>query len=111
MEQILANIQPELFILIIFIYALGLFLKLNDRFKKEYTIPYILLLVSVITCILWMGIVLSMGFKAIIIITAVVQGVLIAAIAVFGNELIKQQFNKKFDDVTYDPKDVSKYLK
>jgi|LGOV01.1.fsa_nt_gb heme/copper-type cytochrome/quinol oxidase subunit 4 len=99
MENILKLVHVELFILIAVLYCLGLFLKLNKGFKREYTIPYILYGISLVLCQLYMSIVMDLGFGADIIITSFIQATLIAAVAVFGNELIKQGRVKKYDDV------------
>jgi len=98
MDKIIELIRPELFILVVFIYCLGLFLKLNKSFKKEYQIPYILLLVSIAICQAYMSKVLGLGFSAAVVITSLIQAVLIAAVAVFGNNLIKQATVKRNED-------------
>lgn len=95
MEKILEFIQPELFILIAVIFALGMFLKLYPKFTQEWQIPFILLGISIILTILYVAVVLGNGFSAAVIIAAFIQGVLIAASAVFGNELIKQFIKKR----------------
>jgi len=99
MDNVLEFIQPELFILIPVLFALGLFLKLKKDFKKEYTIPYIILGISIVLCQLYMSIVLELGFAPKIFIISFIQSVLIAAVPVFGNELIKQAVVKKKDDI------------
>lgn len=109
MDKILSMIQSELFILIIFLYALGMFFKLYEGFKKEYTIPFILLGISVVICQLYMSVVLNMGFSADVVIVSLIQAVLIAAVAVFGNNLIKQMTVKRYEDtvkILSNPKEV-----
>lgn len=98
MDNILSLIRPELFILIAVLYCIGLFLKLNPNFKKEYTIPYILVFISIVLCQAYMSIVLEMGFAPKIIIVSFIQAILIAAVPVFGNELLKQALRKRLDD-------------
>lgn len=95
MENILEFIRPELFILIVFLYCVGLFLKLNKGFKQEWAIPYILLTVSFIITLAYVCIVLEEGFLPPVIVAVVIQSVLIAAVTVFGNELIKQILVKR----------------
>ena len=90
MENILEFIRPELFILIVFLYCVGLFLKLNEGFKKTWTIPYILLGISFLITLAYVSIYLGEGFSPPVIVAVVIQSVLIAAVTVFGNELIKQ---------------------
>ena len=98
MELILEFIRPELFILVVFLWCLGLFLKKAPWFKAEWAIPFILLGVSVIFTIVYIAIVLNEGFLAEVIITGIIQATIIAALAVFGNELLKQGFVKRVED-------------
>jgi len=95
---VLEFVRPELFILIIFIWSLGLFLKKAPWFTGEWKIPFILLAVSVVFAILYIAVVIGEGLTAPVIISAVIQGVIIAALAVFGNEAIKQYFIKRPED-------------
>ena len=89
-ELILSYVRPELIILVVFIWAIGLFLKKAPWFKSEWQIPFILLAISILFAILWIAIVIGEGWAAAVIISAIVQGVLVAALAVFGNEAFKQ---------------------
>lgn len=98
MEEVLNYIKPELVILVVFLYVIGLFLKKSPSFKTEWQIPFILLAIGVIFTVLWICIVNGEGFMAPAIISAVVQGVLIAGMAVFGNELIKQWSVKRLKE-------------
>lgn len=95
MENILEFVRPELFILIVFLYCAGLFLKKWDGFKKEWTIPYILLGISIVITMAYVSIYLGEGFSPPVIVAALIQAVLIAAVAVFGNELLKQFLVKR----------------
>lgn len=99
-NTILQFIRPELSILIIFLYCLGLFLKKTPAFKKEWMIPFILLIVSVISTIAYTAVVLGDGFTPPVIVAAIIQSVIIAAVTVFFNELIKQVTLKKSLDET-----------
>jgi 1,4-dihydroxy-2-naphthoate octaprenyltransferase len=98
MTIIIDFIRPELFILGIFLYCIGLFLKLIPAFKAEWAIPFILLTVSIATTILYVGVVLGLGWSGAMIITAFIQGVLLAALTVFANQLIKQLVVKRAQD-------------
>lgn len=98
MELILKFIKPELFILVVFLWCLGLFLKKAPWFKAEWAIPFILLGVSVIFTIVYIAVVLGEGFLPEVIITGIIQATIIAALAVFGNELIKQGTVKRKED-------------
>jgi succinate-acetate transporter protein len=95
---ILQFVRPELFILIVFIWCIGLFLKRAPGFKGDWKIPFILLFLSIIFAILYVAVIIGEGFTGPVIISAVIQGVIIAALAVFGNEAIKQVFVKRLQD-------------
>lgn len=92
MEEVMNYIDPRLFILVVFLYAIGLFLKLSPKFKEqnEWQIPFWLWGIGLIFTILWTCVVLENGFGAAVIIASIVQGTLIPALAVFGNEAVKQ---------------------
>ncbi|MBR0597187.1 phage holin family protein [Sinanaerobacter chloroacetimidivorans] len=95
MESVIAFIRPELSILIVFLYCVGLFLKLNKSFRKEWMIPYILLVISFVITLAYVSIYLGEGFSPSVLIAVIIQSVLIAAVTVFGNELIKQVHVKR----------------
>lgn len=95
METIIESIRPELGILIVFLYCVGLFLKKWEGFTKEWMIPYILLGVSFLITLAYVSIYLAEGFGPPVIVAVVIQSVLIAAITVFGNELLKQILTKR----------------
>lgn len=90
MDNIMDFIRPELFILVIFLYCVGLFLKRWKGFESNWSIPYILLGVSFVITLLYVCVYLEEGFNPQTIIAAIIQSVLIAAVTVFGHELIKQ---------------------
>lgn len=91
MEQVTNYINPELLILVPVLYFIGMALK-NSKTKDEL-IPFILGLISVILCVLWVvGTNNIQNYKDVVmaIFTALVQGVLIAGASVYSNQLIKQ---------------------
>ncbi len=90
MENIMSFIRPELFILVIFLYCVGLFLKLYHGFNRDWMIPYILLAVSFLMTLAYVSIFMDEGFAPPVIVAVIIQSVLIAAVTVFGNELIQQ---------------------
>jgi hypothetical protein len=89
-SKVMEFIQPELFIVVAFLWCLGLFLKKLPKFKADWQIPFILLGVSIIITILYISIVLGSGWSAAVIVSCIIQGVIVAALAVFGNEALKQ---------------------
>lgn len=98
MELILNFIRPELFILVLFLYSVGLFLKLWTGFKKEWMIPYILLLISFLITLAYVSIFRGEGFSGPVVVAAIIESVMIAAVTVFGNELIEQITVKRKED-------------
>ncbi|MGI5892843.1 MAG: phage holin family protein [Bacillota bacterium] len=100
-------IRPELLLVGVFLYALGLFLKLLPSFREEWAIPFILLGVGVAMTVLYVAVVLGQGWSAAVVITAVIQGVLLAALCVFANQLIKQLKTEKAKDRQKAPSDMT----
>lgn len=97
-ELILQFIKPELVIVVVVLYILGMFLK-NSNVKDEL-IPLVIGIVSIAISTLW---VLSTstitGFQegCAALMTAIVQGILCAGGAVFSNQLFKQLGKTKED--------------
>jgi len=83
---------------IVALYCLGLFLKLLPQFKREWMIPFILLGCSFLITIPYLAIVLNEGINPTIFITGSIQAIIIAAIPVFAENLIKQFFMKRKED-------------
>ncbi|BDR80704.1 hypothetical protein N072000002_09600 [Clostridium tetani] len=77
--NIMEFITEQAFILVPALYILGLMLKQTKQIK-DWTIPWILLICAIGSCIAIMG----------INIQALLQGVLVTGVAVFGNQLVKQ---------------------
>ena len=82
MEQLITFIPETLFILIAALYCLGLFLKQSK--VSDNLIPLILLALGIV------GAVVLTGLNA----TAIMQGIIAAAIAVFVKNLEKQLISK-----------------
>lgn len=100
LEEIMQYIRPELFILILFIWAVGLFLKKAPWFTQDWMIPFVLWGLAILFTILYVAVVLAEGFGAAVIIANIIQGTLIAAVAVFFNETVKQWTIKRKVDQT-----------
>lgn len=96
--QVIEFIRPELFILVVFLWCLGLFLKKVPWFKAEWMIPLILLIVSLVFTIIYLAIVMSEGFTSAVFVIGIIQGVILAAVTVFGNEVIKQVVKKRVEE-------------
>lgn len=94
-QTIMEFIRPELLILVVAAWCLGLFLKKAPWFTEEWKIPFIILFLSIILAILYIALVLGEGFTGAVIVSSIIQGIIIAALAVFGNEAVKQYFVKR----------------
>lgn len=80
-------IKAELLILIPVLYGLGAILK-TAKFIKDKYIPLTLTGIAlVLTCLYVLG---TEGVNSISIFTAIVQGILVTAAAVYTNQLVKQ---------------------
>jgi len=95
---IMQFVDPALLLVIVVLFGIGKFLKLNPMFKQEWSIPYILLAISLILTPLYEGFVLGKGFAPAQLVLSVTQAVLVATVTVFFNESIKQVLNKRNDD-------------
>ncbi|WP_410769567.1 phage holin family protein [Fontibacillus sp. BL9] len=78
-NAVLEFITPELFVVVVACWIIGGFLKRTPRIP-DWTIVYIVTLVAVIFASL------LLGFS----VESVIQGILCGAVAVYGNQLIKQ---------------------
>lgn len=93
MDLVMQFINPELAIIIAVCYVLGLFLKSSHI--SDWLIPFILLVFAILLTIVYIAIVLGEGFTAKVIVTGLIQGLLAASLAVYGNQLIKQVVHKR----------------
>lgn len=100
-NQVLGLVRPELIVVIVACYMLGLFLK-NLPKVKDWIIPLVLLCFAIVIAILYIAVVLGEGFTAKVFIVGFIQGLICASIAVYGNEVFKQLVLKR-------PEDTAKY--
>ena len=96
--DIASFVDPANMILIVFVWCLGLFFKRAPWFDDEWKIPFILLVISIIFSVLKVSFTPDMVLNGELIVMAIIQGVIIAALAVFGNETLKQLLVKRKDD-------------
>lgn len=92
MENFMEFIKPELLVLVPVLCALGAGLK-HAKVCKNNKIPLVLGLVGVVLAGIWVVATSVTGNwqnGMLAVFTAVVQGVLCAAAAVYGNQIIKQ---------------------
>ena len=98
MNNIIEFLRPELFVLVVVLWLMGRFLKVSPGFKQEWQIPYVLLGLGVVLSVLYVGLVLGEGFTWAGVLVSVIQGIIVAALAVFGNEMAKQAIQGRQED-------------
>jgi hypothetical protein len=84
MENLISFVPEQLFILIAVLYVLGMLFKSIPKIQ-DWTIPWILLVISIIGAI---------GIEGLSIM-AVLEGVICCGISVLTNQLIKQTQKKE----------------
>lgn len=92
MEQIINYVKPELVVLAVVLYFIGMGIKKTEKIKDNY-IPMILGVLGVVLCAIWVMATSSFESTNDIfmgIFTALVQGVLVAGLSVYVNQMIKQ---------------------
>ena len=92
MEQIMNYIQPELIVVAFVLYFCGMGLKKTEAVKDKY-IPIILGAGGVFLCAIWVLATCPLGNGqdiAMAIFTSIVQGILIAGLSTYANQIVKQ---------------------
>ena len=92
MEQIMNYVKPELIVVAVVLYFIGMGLKQAQAVKDKY-IPIILGGTGIVLCAIWvlatspLGTVQDIAMAAF---TAIVQGILVAGLSTYINQIIKQ---------------------
>lgn len=92
MEQILNYVKPELVVVAIVLYFIGMALKQSQTVQNKY-IPIILGVIGIIICGIYVVATCSLSGTqnvAMAIFTAIVQGILVAGLSTYVNQIIKQ---------------------
>lgn len=92
MEQVMNYIKPELVVVAVVLYFVGMGLKQAQAVKDKY-IPLILGGVGIILCAVWVFATCPLGTGqeiAMAVFTAIVQGILVAGLSTYVNQVIKQ---------------------
>ena len=92
MEQIINYVKPELIVAAIVLYFIGMAIKQSETIADKY-IPSILGIIGIVICGIYVIATCSMsGIKniAMAVFTAVVQGVLVAGLSTYVNQIFKQ---------------------
>ena len=93
MEQIINYIKPELLVVSVVLFFIGMGLKKAETIKDKY-IPVTLGGVGVLLCGIWVFATTSVTSSqevAMALFTAIIQGILVAGMSVYANEVKKQQ--------------------
>lgn len=92
MEEMISYVKPELLVVSVVLYLVGIALKKTDRIKDKY-IPLILGGAGILLCGIW---VLSTSQLtrvqsiAMAVFTSIVQGILVAGLSTYINQTVKQ---------------------
>lgn len=92
MEQIMNYVQPELIVVAAVLYFVGAGLKKAQAIPDKY-IPLILGVGGIVVCAIWViaSCPLDTGQNiAMAIFTAIVQGILVAGLSTYVNQIVKQ---------------------
>lgn len=92
MEQIIDYIKPELFIVAIVLYFIGMWLK-QGQTVRDKNIPLVLGGIGIGLCAIWVFATTKLATSQEIAMagfTAIVQGVLVAGLSNYVNQIIKQ---------------------
>lgn len=92
MDQIMNYVKPELIVVAVALYFLGVALKQAQSVKDKY-IPLILGGVSIVLCAIWVLATSEIGNGqqvAMAVFTAITQGILIAGLSTYVDQIKKQ---------------------
>lgn len=92
MEQILNYVKPELIVVAAVLYFIGMGLKQAQAVKDKY-IPLILGGTGIVLCAIWVLATSPLGTGqdiAMAVFTAIVQGILVAGLSTYINQIVKQ---------------------
>ena len=92
MEQIMNYVKPELIVVAVVLYFIGMALKNAEAVPDKY-IPLILGGIGIMLCAIWVLATcpLDSGQNiAMAVFTAIIQGILVAGLSTYVNQIIKQ---------------------
>lgn len=92
MEQIMNYVKPELIVVAVVLYFIGMGLKKAEAVPDKY-IPLILGGIGIALCALWVlanGPLTSISEIVMAVFTSIVQGILVAGLSTYINQIIKQ---------------------
>lgn len=92
MDQIMNYIKPELVVVAIVLYFIGMWLKQAVFIKDKY-IPLVLGIVGIFVCGIWVMATASFATAqdiALAVFTSIIQGILVAGLSTYVNQIFKQ---------------------
>ena len=92
MDQILSYVKPELLIVVVVLYFIGVMIKKSENISDKF-IPMILGILGMLICGLYVfatSTVSSSQEVAMALFTAITQGIIVAGLSTYVNQLIKQ---------------------
>ena len=92
MEQIVSYVKPELLIVAVALYFIGVWLKNAETVNDKY-IPLLLGGIGIVMCGIWVLATSKIGSPqniAMAVFTSIVQGVLVAGLSTYVNQIVKQ---------------------
>lgn len=92
MDQIMNYVKPELIVVAIVLYFLGMWLK-QAAFIKDKYIPLVLGIVGIFVCGIWVMATASFATGqdiASAIFASITQGILVAGLSTYVNQIFKQ---------------------
>lgn len=92
MEQIMNYVKPELLVLAVVLYFIGMWIKKAESISDKY-IPIALGLIGIALASIYVIATANLGTRqeiAMAVFTAIVQGILVAGLSTYVNQIFKQ---------------------
>ena len=92
MEIITEYVKPELLVVSLVLYFIGIWLKKAEKIPDKY-IPFILSIIGIILSCIWVLATSQLtGYQSVLmaIFTSIVQGILVSALSTYANQIWKQ---------------------
>ena len=92
MGDILNYVKPELLVVAIVLYFIGMWIKQSEAIKNKF-IPLILGVVSIFICGIWVMATSNFATAqdiAMAIFSAITQGILVAGLSTYADQFVKQ---------------------
>lgn len=92
MESIMNYVKPELLIVAVVLYFVGMWIKQSEAIKDKY-IPLILGGAGIVLCAIWVLATCTCSSQheiAMAVFVAITQGILVAGLSTYVNQIVKQ---------------------